>query len=296
MTWLAMPDNATKNLHCLRLGLLLSPVLLSACVEKVENTEDTKAVTVSRKLNDTGITWGGNYPKGINADCTAQVTEPQRVGDEQLNGDILAQQDCAHGGDADSGGEPAFALRKVDNDGNILPPQAQRWRCVIDDISGLMWEVKHEADGQYGNSGLHDGDDLFTWYNSNDRENGGHIGDWNSEGAQCSGYLAGQPKTYCHVEQFASRVNRQGLCSFADWRLPSRAELTTLIHFGHTEPAIHREFFPATQSDFYWSSSAVAHRPQEAWAVSFQFGFTTPMRRSDRRYARLVRTVNNDTP
>ncbi|WP_179957622.1 DUF1566 domain-containing protein [Exilibacterium tricleocarpae] len=240
-------------------------------------------------LNDTGITWGGNYPRGVNTDCTATIAAPEH----NSAGNILVQQDCANGTDARNGGVAGFVYHKVSDTGERLPAAAPRWHCVIDAVSGLMWEVKQAPDA--GAAGLHHSGDLFTWYNSNERVNGGNIGDWNSRGDQCSGYVAGQPRTYCHVEQFVSRVNKQGLCGYRDWRLPTRPELTSLIHFGRTEPAIDTDYFPATQSEFYWSASAVAGRELEAWAVSFQFGFTTPLRRSDTRYARLVRTITQES-
>ena len=265
------------------------PLLICAC------SSGERDITLP-KLNDTGITWGGNYPKGINVDCKAEIVGEQLPQGEKIAGDILSQQDCAGGRDASAADATGFVYHRVSAGGEILPPEAPDWHCVIDAISGLMWEVKSAADGERGNAGLHDGDDLFTWYSSDTGSNGGAIGDWNSRGRHCSGYRPAEPKTYCHVEQFVSRVNQQGLCGFSDWRLPTRPELTSLIHFGRTEPAIDTAFFPATQNEFYWSASALVGREGEAWAISFQFGFSAPLRRSDTRYARLVRRVGDGDP
>ena len=55
------------------------------------------------------------------------------------------------------------------------------------------------------------------------------------------------------------------------------------------EPVIDTQFFPHPQHDFYWTSSPAATRKLEAWTVSFEYGFTTPMRRTDTR-APLVLT------
>ena len=241
---------------------------------------------VPSKLNDTGITWRGIYPKGIENSCLQNTTH------NSLNSGAIPnninQQDCNTGRDVflnnNTDGFAGFSYSKIDTNGEKLPSNASAWQCVTDNVSGLMWEVKNTT------ASLHNSTDKFTWYNANKKTNGGKIGDWNNRGDHCYGYEEGKPKTYCHTEQFVSRVNKQGLCGFHDWRLPSRAELTSLIHFGRTEPAIDTQFFPHTQHDFYWTNSPTATRKLEAWTVSFEYGFTTPMRRTDTRYARLVRT------
>jgi len=138
---------------------------------------------------------------------------------------------------------------------------------------------------------LHFYGDRFTWYDSNKKSNGGHIGSWNHKGKHCFGYTEGKPRTYCHTEQFVSRVNKQSLCGFNDWRLPSREELTSLVNFGATGPSIDTQYFPQVQRDFYWSASAAAGKKNQAWTISFEYGFTAPMLRTDTRFVRLVRAA-----
>src|SRR5688572_6036868 len=123
----------------------------------------TPAPTVS-KLNDTGITWGGDYPKDINADCSAEFNPQQLkdfenlkqlVPDDPKQGDILSQQDCKHGRDVtannNNDGAAGFVYRKVSGKGKILDAGAKSWDCVLDEISGLLWEIKQGMDGTYGN-------------------------------------------------------------------------------------------------------------------------------------------------
>jgi hypothetical protein len=251
-------------------------------------------VEISRgQLNDTGITWGGNYPRGVNDDCSAVIDLKWLPEGESAEGDILPQQDCTRGRDVtannDRDGAAGFVYRKIASDGEVLRAGAKDWACVLDEITGLLWEVKAAADGIYGNRGLHDGDDVFTWYNSDSRTNGGSIGDWNSRYNQCSGYVAGQPMTYCNIEEFVSRVNKQGLCGFNDWRVPTLPELATLVNFGHTSPAIDTAYFPNTKDEFYWSDSPDAKLEQTAWAVNFQLGFSAGMPRDNGHHVRLVR-------
>ncbi|WP_245792101.1 DUF1566 domain-containing protein [Teredinibacter waterburyi] len=253
---------------------------------KVERTKH------SRKLNDTGITWGGNYPKDINYECTALVNVDQLPDGETVTGDILAQQDCANGWDKTAGenGLAAYLYKKIGTKGELLADDASSWSCVLDEVTGLVWEVKQDADGEYGKGVLNDADDLFMWYNSNIYNNGGAIGNWNSQFDQCAGYEAGKPTTYCNIEQFAARVNEQGLCGANDWRIPSRPELESLVNFGQTMPAIENAYFRDTKNEFYWSNTPVAGFKGSAWAVSFQFGFSAPLPRDNSRHVRLVRS------
>ncbi|CAK8712687.1 hypothetical protein GKODMF_04265 [Candidatus Electrothrix gigas] len=120
-----------------------------------------------RALNDTGITWSGNYASGNNTTCVASNVPD---GDN-----VVTAQDCSHGRDAihndDSDGHAGFSYTKLDSNGEPLPDQTvdyatTPWACVKDNVTGLIWEVKTDDDG------LHDKDDTFTWYNTNSATNG----------------------------------------------------------------------------------------------------------------------------
>ncbi|PIE36235.1 MAG: hypothetical protein CSA53_08130, partial [Gammaproteobacteria bacterium] len=127
----------------------------------------TPIPTAPGKLNDTGITWGGNYPNGSNADCS---------------GVEIAAQDCSHGRDARAlagtlvkigGGEAGFDFTKLDNSGNELAATATGHSCVRDNVTGLVWEVKTD------DNGLHDKDNEYSWYNPDSSTNGGDAGTQN---------------------------------------------------------------------------------------------------------------------
>ncbi|WP_236074822.1 Lcl C-terminal domain-containing protein [Teredinibacter purpureus] len=274
--------------------LLLSS-LVGGMITVLTACNDTPPpLDIREKINDTGITWGGNYPKDINSDCSGHIDTAELAEGKLISGDILAQQDCMRGRDTEASrandGDSGFSYRKIDANGQPLAASAKTWHCVLDNVSGLLWEVKQPSDNVYGNSGLHDADDRFTWYSGASAENGGAIGDWNKRFDQCSGYNVKTPTTYCNTDEFLSRVNKEGWCGYTDWRIPSRPELETLPHFGRTMPAIDNTYFPNTQNEFYWSRSPVAGNNTSAWAVSFQFGFTAPLQRSNSRFVRLVRS------
>ena len=73
-----------------------------------------------------------------------------------------------------------------------------------------------------------------------------------------------------------------------DWRLPSQAELKTLLASYCSEPAIDTAVFPETPASKYWS--ATADGAQGAWYVDFeQGGGNGATLRSTTAAVRLVR-------
>lgn len=261
--------------------------------EQGASPQKTHQVAPYPSLKGTGITWGGNYPEHNNPDCQGWIDlgslpHSESHADDIRGIDISAQQDCAQSGDAQD--KHAFRYQKLSADGVPIPTE-EAGSCVLDLVTGLVWELKEPGDGHYGNQGLHDADDRFRWYYGKPDANGGTIGDWNSDTDQCTGYAANQPATFCNISEFVSRVNRNGLCGANDWRVPTRVELESLVNYGRTQPAIQLDYFPHTQNDFYWSLSPAAEQKASAWAVSFEFGFSTPMPRSQALPVRLVRSA-----
>ncbi len=296
-----------KKNHDLQTALALTLTVASILLSHPSTAEESKtaagAVAPAGKLNDTGIIWGGDYPKDINADCSAEFN-PQQIKEfeklkqlipgDPVKGDILSQQDCKHGRDVTANdsrdGAVGFVYHKISSKGKILDAGAKTWDCVLDEVTGLLWEVKKGVDGIYGNRGLHDGDDLFTWYNPNVTTNGGLLGDWNSGSKQCAGYKTGQPATYCNMEEFSVRVNQQGLCGFKDWRVPTLTELVSLTHYGRSYPAIDTNYFPDMQKElYYWSSTPSASARDAAWALFLEHGITVSQRYTDNYRVILVR-------
>ena len=202
-------------------------------------------------LNDTGIDWGGNYDSGNNSDCSSNVSAPQ---------------DCDQGRDAtddyDSDGHAGFSFTKLDSSGNIIFDSATEWSCVLDNVTGLIWEVKTD-DG-----GLRDRDDSYNWYNSDPATNGGAVGYADDDGDICYGYDSSNASTYCNTEAFAARVNAVGLCGANNWRMPTRLELRSIVDHSRISPSMDQGYFPNTHSSSnYWSASPKASDSSSAWAV-----------------------------
>ncbi len=241
-----------------------------------------KLLIPKRELNDTGITQGGNYSSGNNADCT---------------GEEIGTQDCSNGpddadmtGNTDADGHAGFSYTKLDSSGNPLPDQTVSyattpWACVQDNVTGLIWEVKTDNTP----SDLHDKDDTYTWYNTDSTTNGGANGEENSTGNTCFGWISGTATTYCNTEAYVNRVNTAGLCGASDWRMPTIKELEGLANLDQDSPAIDTNYFPNTDSSYVWSGSPYANLSDFAWYVHFHFGNSNALNRSNGYAVRLVR-------
>ena len=137
-------------------------------------------------------------------------------------------------------------------------------RCVVDATTGLVWELKTDDDS------IHDKDNTYRW---------GGIGaekiaelffdDWNS---------------------LVDASNKEKLCGFTDWRVPTIDELKTLVVAGG-EPTINTEYFPLTLPNPYWSVSAYKNYPEHGQTVHFGNGFSYYYNgfRGERLPVRLVR-------
>lgn len=230
------------------------------------------------RLNDTGITWAGEYSSGNNIDCTSST--------------ISSSQDCHQGRDAthndDSDGNAGFSFTKLDVNGTPLADQsvdyaATPWACVQDNVTGLVWEVK-TTDG-----GLHDKNDRYNWYNTNSATNGGADGDVDDDGAICSGYNSSNSSSFCNTQAFTARVNTQSLCGQTDWRVPDINELHSIAHHGKVNLSIDENYFPNTASSIFWASSPYASDSRFVWIFGFSSGVASFSNHRAEFHVRLVR-------
>ncbi len=237
---------------------------------------------ISVPLNDTGLTWGGQYPDGNSTGCS---------------GVEVNSQDCSHGRDAthndDTDGLAGFSFTKLDSNGVALPDQSvdyedTQWVCVKDNVTGLIWEVKTN-DGE-----MRDLDDLYYWYNTDASTNGGSSGHDGNDLGTCYGYNANDPSSFCNTQAYENRVNATGLCGANDWRMPGRVELQSLINYDLAYPSrfIDPDFFPNQAYVGYWTgtpSSANEYQLNYAWYVSLSLGGVDISLKGHTNHIRLVR-------
>lgn len=80
-------------------------------------------------------------------------------------------------------------------------------------------------------------------------------------------------KTWSAAATAAASYSRCGFSS--GWRVPTRRELTSIVHRGTSQPAIDSAYFPNTVSWYYWSSDNYKGDPASVWLVGFEFGEIT---------------------
>ena len=81
------------------------------------------------------------------------------------------------------------------------------------------------------------------------------------------------PLTWPEALAFIARMNREGALGFADWRLPNRVELRSLVSHQTRKPALPREHpFENVVQSWYWSATTAAISPANAWYVNMEGG------------------------
>jgi len=242
-------------------NLVVNDGTVDSVVDSVTITA-ASATTTTVKLNDTGITWGGNYPSGNNTTCI---------------GETIAEQDCSQGRDAQAAagtltkigaGQAGFDFTKLDASGNTLPATATSWSCVKDNHTGLVWEVKTTT------AGIHNKNNTYHW------------------GGKTAQIATGQTfgTVYNDWDTLVDGSNTEALCGFSDWRVPAKPELHSIVNYNQSNPAIDLAYFPNTLINYYWSASPYAGYSGNAWDVDFYYGGVNVGYRYRTSRVRLVRS------
>ena len=167
-------------------------------------------------------------------------------------------------------------LSKLDIAGAPLAPTAGPWACVHDAGTGLTWEVKT------GDEGVHHGGWTFTWRDP-------------SWPRQAQGTCPPALFDSCDTAQLVARTNRERLCGYDDWRLPTAAELETLLDLRVPKPGprVIGCYFPYTQRGSYWTSDRAEpvgrQRGRGYASIDFATGTSRGLLFNRSLYVRLVR-------
>jgi len=173
-------------------------------------------------------------------------------------------------------GEAGFDWTKLDPEGDALPASAPAWACVRDNYTGLIWEAKVDDPGDPGHLGH-----TYSWFNPDMNTNGGQPG--LPDGGSCQG-------SACDVAAYVAAFNELRMCGATDWRLPTRAELASIVQSGRANPALDPNFFPLG-AGIYWTATPSAADPAAAWVVDFDDGSITTQLKTTAGRIRLVREV-----
>ena len=81
------------------------------------------------------------------------------------------------------------------------------------------------------------------------------------------------PLSWSEAFEFIAQMNQTAWGGHADWRLPNRRELRSLIDYGHHRPALPPDL-PARHvfQSWYWTSTTAAIHPDHAWYVDLAGG------------------------
>ena len=164
---------------------------------------------------------------------------------------------------------------KLSNEGEVLDFENSNWSCVLDQKTSLVWEVKGETEGlQYTMN-------TYTWFD-------GDTGRKNNMYSKNCYWGEG-----CNAQSYIDDINEAQLCTYNNWRLPTRNELKTIInYYADDDILIDLDFFPNTQMGTYWTSMTAKDNPSLAYEIPFFFGGSIVREKYIDTYIRLVRSAD----
>ena len=124
---------------------------------------------------------------------------------------------------------------------------------VVDNVTHLVWEVRLPL-SYAGCSGTSDPVDAC---------------DGGTSDAGCSSTPA--PSEGCTWSEARTYCDNMTLGNHDDWRLPTKIELESIVDYTRVDPAIDAAF-TNTKTGPYWTASALAITPGNAWYVDFSEG------------------------
>jgi len=87
-----------------------------------------------------------------------------------------------------------------------------------------------------------------------------------------------------------TRAGTDNTATHTDWRLPTKAELRSIVETGCSGPAINTTRFPDTPSYYFWTSTPLDQgNAASAWVVFFDYGNDFNVNKGNGNGVRLVR-------
>jgi hypothetical protein len=205
------------------------------------------------------VTWL-TAPVSIHAQCLGDLNGDQKVTiDELITVSGNAVNGCPH--------SPRF----LDN----------RDGTITDTATGLMWERKQNLDGNPNLLDAHDADNQYSW-----SETGGA-----PDGTVYTVFLSGLNDC---VSADGTKVTG-GFAGYCNWRLPTIAELRTLVDLGDGacigQPGgcLFSDLGSVGITSFIWSSTTCQDSSEYAWDLSPYDGSVGADAKEYLNFARAVR-------
>ncbi len=192
-----------------------------------------------------------------------------------------------------------LGFSKISQAGEVLPVTKIQWDCVLDNNTGLYWEIK-----KYENPGLRNVFWKYAMATPPDRDLPA-----NYDFGQCLKSTSRYDNIYCNAYEYVEELNEIELCGFTDWRLPEKEELASIVRCyedsteppleqcgeGHMTPTFNSNFFPEFHAYIYWTNSRTSEGSDPAipdykyWYVSFENGHVSDSESFTPLYVRAVR-------
>lgn len=270
-------DSTMFNLKLVSVSLLA--IGLVACGS--DSTTPAASVVAPVVMNDTGVSLCADQLEEGLVCATTAATHPRQ--------DANLGRDASVATNSNADGAFGFSFTNIGTD------------CVTDNVTGLVWELKtavvEDRATVAAPLNLRANTNTYTWYDSSRAHAAGDRGVAN--GGTCIGEV-NEVSVSCDTEGYVNAINQTALCGFTDWRLPSRAELQSIVDYSHDEPGplIDTGYFPNAHNtdsvhglhrDWYWSSQTAAGYAKYAWAISLNTGGDTQMAKHTTQLIRLVR-------
>lgn len=117
-----------------------------------------------------------------------------------------------------------------------------------------------------------------------------------AEGLSGVGCVLGRPAMLLTWTEAQRRARNSGAGGYADWRLPDREELLSLLQRRCHGMDIDGVSFPNTPHGRFWSATPASYYPGSAWRVHFGNGNIDYGIQKESAYVRLVRDADACTP
>ncbi|SFV65850.1 Chitinase [hydrothermal vent metagenome] len=176
-------------------------------------------------------------------------------------------------------GEHKILLTIEDDEGNT-----DRDETLITIVSK---QDKLKATGQSETYGNFDDGHYHKGYSLNYSDNGATVSDgvftitWQDDGDTDN-----NAQTWKEAKAYCASLSLGG-----SWRLPTRQELSSLVHYANYNPAIDGSF-DSTANASYWTLSTSDKTDKSAWIVNFAYGTESTSSKTSSHYTRCVKTTN----